>query len=263
MRFALSAPNVGDPAELVRLGIDAERVGYDAYFLWDHIHLRRELALDVHDPWVVLGAVAHATSTIRLGALVTPLARRRPWKLAKEIVTLDHLSAGRVVVGVGLGNPDHDDFGAFGDPEQRRARADRLDEGLGLLDRFLRGGAVQHDGPHFHVDADLRPPARQQPRPPIWVAATAPHRRPLVRATRWEGIVPISSELDLMSPDDVAGYLRGIERPAQWDVVATWAPGYPVDEYAAAGVTWLVRSTWPDPGWLERLRAEALSAPPG
>jgi alkanesulfonate monooxygenase SsuD/methylene tetrahydromethanopterin reductase-like flavin-dependent oxidoreductase (luciferase family) len=263
MRFALSVPNVGDPAELVRFAVDAEAVGYDAFFLWDHIHLRRDLRLDVHDPWVVLGAVAQSTQRIRLGALVTPVARRRPWKLAKEIITLDHLSRGRVIVGVGLGTPDRDEFGAFGDPEQPRDRAAWLDEGLDLLDRFLRGGEVRHDGARFHVDADLRPAAHQRPRPPIWVAATVPHRRPLERATRWDGVVPISSTLGLMSPAEVAEYVRGVGSPPGWDVVAPWAPGFSADDYAASGATWLVESTWPEPGWEAELRARALSGPPG
>jgi alkanesulfonate monooxygenase SsuD/methylene tetrahydromethanopterin reductase-like flavin-dependent oxidoreductase (luciferase family) len=262
MRFALSVPNVGDPAELVRFGVEAERVGFDAFFLWDHIHLRRELHLEVHDPWVVLGAVAHATSTIRLGALVTPLARRRPWKLAKEITTLDHLSGGRVIVGVGLGAPDHDDFGAFGDPERPRDRAERLDEGLTVLDALLRGGEVRHQGRHYRVDADLRPAALQRPRPPIWVAAVKPHRRPLERALRWDGVAPIALDGNPLSPDGLRDYLAGVSRPDGWDVVSPRREGEQAASYAAAGATWLVESIWPDPGWQDELRARALSGRP-
>ena len=143
--------------QLVALAVTAERAGWDAFFLWDHLHLVRALALDVHDPWVVLGAAAHATDQLSLGTLVTPVARRRPWKLAKEITTLDHLSGGRVVVGVGLGWPNDDDFGAFGEPADELARADVYDEGLDLLDRFLRGGPVRADGSTYHVDAEMRP----------------------------------------------------------------------------------------------------------
>ena len=185
MRYGLSLPNVGPATELVRMASTAEANGWDGVFLWDHLHLSRQLRLDIVDPWVMLGAFAQATGRVRLGALVTPLARRRPWKVAKEVVTLDHLSGGRAIVGVGLGEPPDDDFAAFGDPADARERAALLDDGLAVLDGLLAGAPFTHDGPRYHVDADFLPAPVQQPRPPIWVAGVLPHRRPFERARRW------------------------------------------------------------------------------
>lgn len=138
MKYAVSVPPFGDSSALVGLAAETELAGWDGFFVWDHLHWTRQAAVEVLDAWVLLGAVATATRRLRIGVLVTPLARRRPWKLAKEIVTLDHLSGGRVVVGAGLGAPVTDDFAAFGEETDPRIRAQRLDEGLALLDRFLR-----------------------------------------------------------------------------------------------------------------------------
>ena len=268
MRFAVSVPNVGDPRALVGLGRLAEDSGWDAFTLWDHLHLSRKARLEVHDPWVVLGALAQTTERIRLGSLVTPVARRRPWKLAKEIVTLDHLSAGRVVVGVGLGVPVDDEFGAFGEVTDDRARADRLDEGLTILDRALRGEPVRHDGTHFRVDADLLPGCSQRPRPPIWVAALAPNRRPLRRAARFEGVTPLSRSGAPAGPAEIDAFLRSEPEMAAastrpgYDVVMGRAPGVPVDEYADAGATWLVESAWPEDDWFDDLTARVAAGPP-
>ena len=262
MRFAVSAPNVGDPNALVQLAVDAEAAGWDAFFLWDHLHLVRAMALDVDDPWVVLGAIAHATERIKLGAMVTPVARRRPWKLAKELVTLDHLSGGRTIVGVGLGFPADDEFGAFGDTTDDRVRADLLDEGLAIIDAVLRGEPVRHDGKHFHVDADLRPGARQQPRPPIWVAAMWPNKRPMARAARYDGVDVISADGQPLPPSLVREVVDHIGRGDGFDIVAGYAYGHTVAEYEDAGATWLVDSRWPSDGWYDELAAAVRSGPP-
>lgn len=149
---------------------------------------------------VLLGAIAARTSRVRLGTLVTPVPRRRPWKVAKEVTTLDHLSGGRAVLGVGLGFPPDIEYGAFGEPTDVRVHGAKLDEALPIIDRLLRGDPVDHDGEHYQVHAHLNPPAVQRPRPPIWVAATLPHRRPLARARRWDGIFPISAERGPLMP---------------------------------------------------------------
>ncbi len=261
MRFAVSCPNVSDPARLVGLAVAAEAAGWDGFFLWDHLQLVRAEHLELHDPWVVLGAVAHATSTVRLGALVTPVARRRPWKLAKEITTLDHLSGGRVVAGVGLGWPADDDFAAFGEPADDRARADVYDEGLDVLDALLRGGPVHHDGPAFTVDADLHPRPLQRPRPPIWVAAMS-GRRPLARAARFDGLAPVSPAGGPMAPDDVRPLVAALpEHGELYDVVVPWDGAHDAAAYAAAGATWLTVSRWPDGDWFDDLAVQVAHGP--
>ncbi len=97
MRYGVSAPNIGDVDTSIDLGLTAEDAGWDGFFLWDHIRFSAAFPVPVFDPWVLLGALAARTSTIRLGTMVTPVARRRPWTLARQTVTLDHLSSGRTI----------------------------------------------------------------------------------------------------------------------------------------------------------------------
>ncbi|MEV0713180.1 LLM class flavin-dependent oxidoreductase [Asanoa sp. NPDC050611] len=259
MRFAINLPPFAPPATLLELAVDAERAGWDAVFFWDHMTWLPEKRLDVHDPWVLLGAVATNTERVLLGTMVTPLARRRPWKVAKELTTLDHLSGGRAVLGVGLGAPADAEFEAFGEAGDARRRAAVLDEGLTVLDGLLRG-PVDHDGKHFTVQTEMLPRPVQRPRPPIWVAGESPHRRPLERAARWDGFVPLPSA-EALTPDRLAAYLSGVERPPAWDVVALHLEGVRADEYAAAGATWLVEGMNPDGDWIDDLRALVRRGP--
>jgi alkanesulfonate monooxygenase SsuD/methylene tetrahydromethanopterin reductase-like flavin-dependent oxidoreductase (luciferase family) len=259
MRSAVSLPPFTDPATLVAMGVEAEAAGWDGVFLWDHMVLFPEMRLDVQDPWVVLGALAQATERVLLGTLVTPLARRRPWVVARQVITLDHLNGGRAVFGVGLGDPAAFDFAAFGDPADGRTRASILDESLGLIDGLFRG-PVSHRGEHFTVDAELLPRPVQQPRPPVWVAAVAPHRRPMARALRWDGVVPIALD-HLLMPDEVAAYLPPDGRPAGWEVVVNAAPGVRWDDYAAVGATWVVEGNWPQGDWVADLRRCIAAGP--
>ncbi len=262
MRYGLSFPNVGPTAELVRLATRAEANGWDGVFLWDHLHLRRHLRLDVVDPWVMMGALATVTERVRLGALVTPLARRRPWKVAKEVVTVDHLSGGRLVVGVGLGEPPTDDFAAFGDPSDAKERASLLDDGLEVLAGLLTGEPFTHNGPHYRVDAAFLPAPLQRPRPPVWVAGVVPHRRPFERARRWDGVIPLAPD-DLMRPDHVAQVLAITGTRPGFDVAVSPDPAVPLDEFADTGATWLIFSAppWFD-GWRDDLAGMAADGPP-
>lgn len=263
MRFAVSIPNVGDPAELVRLAVTAERAGWDGVFLWDHMHFVRDLGLDVADPWVTLGAIAKTTERVRLGTLVTPVPRRRPWKLAKELITLDHLSGGRAILGVGLGEPADDEYGAFGEPTDARERAAVLDEGLQLLEGFLGVGAVRHAGRHFRVDARLLPPARQRPRPPIWVAGKWPNRGPIERARRYDAFVPIQPDGMPAGPDVIAEAAAAL-RDDSVEIIACAAPGVPASTYEEKGAAWFVDSAWPAvEGWVDDLEQRAAVGPPG
>ena len=166
----------------------------------------------------LLGAIAQVTERMLLGTMVTPLSRRRPWVVAKHLVTLDHLSGGRVVLGVGLGEPPDVDFGDFGDEADARVRAAILDEALDVVAGLVGDGRAEVDGSHHRVDATMRPLPVQRPRVPIWVAGVAPNRRPLERALRWDGYVPIGRGL---APDELAAYVGEHRRPG-WDL---WRDG--------------------------------------
>ena len=260
MRYGLSIPPFTDAATVVDLAVDAEAAGWEGVYLWDHMQWDTDLRLDVHDPWVLLGAIAARTERLRLGTLVTPLARRRPWVLAKQVTTLDHLSGGRAVLGVGLGVPGDSDFSDFGDPGEARARARVLDEGLELIDALLRGGPVEHRGEHFDVTAELRPRPVQEPRPPIWVAATAPYQSSLRRSLRWDGAAPLAPNA-VLTPDELVAYVGDAARPPGWDLVAFAAPDVPFADYEATGATWLIDSTWPAGDWVPELRDRIRRGP--
>lgn len=257
MEFGLSVPPFTDPSTVVSLAVAAEESGWDGFFLWDH--LRWNDRVDVHDPWSLLGAIAVQTTRIRIGTMVTPLARRRPWVVAKHLVTLDHLSNGRVTFGVGLGDPPDLDFADFGDEADNKVKAAMVDEGLDVLAGLVGDGRVDHHGEHLDVSATMRPLPVQRPRIPIWVAGRHPNQRPLARAKRWDGYVPIAREP--LTPDALAAYV-GEHPDGAWDLVAQWAPGVPADEFADAGATWLARSVWPhEDGWLEELRRLVADGP--
>jgi alkanesulfonate monooxygenase SsuD/methylene tetrahydromethanopterin reductase-like flavin-dependent oxidoreductase (luciferase family) len=261
MRFALSLPNVGSPARLVELAVVAEQGGWDGVFLWDHLHLVRAQHLDVVDPWVTLGAMANATARVRLGTMVTPLPRRRPWKVAKEITTLDHLSNGRAIAGIGLGFPPDDEFEAFGESGDARVRGAILDEGLSVLDGCLRGGEFRFSGAHHSVDVDLHPAPVQLPRPPIWVAGMWPNRRPVERSRGFDGYFPVSVQGEPLDPSTIEHIVATLEPAPGFDVVASWAEGFDAAAYEAAGATWLVDSRWPVGGWYDELLAVARRGP--
>lgn len=262
MRFAVSLPPFADPRALVELGAEAEAAGWDGVLLWDHLQWDTRDGPDIHDPWAVLSAMAVRTDRIALGTAVTPLARRRPWVLAKQVTTLDHLSGGRAVLGVGLGEPGDADFGAFGDEPDRGRRARIVDDALDLVDKLLRGEPVTHHSEHFDVEAQLRPRPLQSPRPRIFIAGTHPYRRPIARATRWDGFFPISYA-GLLTPEQIATYLDGVDRPTGWDLYTGFVPEYSVADFEAAGVTWIVESAGPDGDWIDDLRTRIRTGPPG
>ncbi|WP_406733425.1 LLM class flavin-dependent oxidoreductase [Streptomyces sp. NBC_01794] len=194
MRFSINIPNFGDfadPRTVATVAAATEQAGWDGLFVWDHVVHRRHQR-PFGDPWMLLTAAALATSRIRLGTLVTPVARQRPQQLARQVATLDTLSGGRVIFGSGLGGPIEDEYGSFGDTTDPLVLAQRLDEGLDLLQRFWSGEPVSHDGQHYQVrDVTLLPATVQHPRPPVWIAGFWPNRPPMRRAARWDGAVPL------------------------------------------------------------------------
>jgi alkanesulfonate monooxygenase SsuD/methylene tetrahydromethanopterin reductase-like flavin-dependent oxidoreductase (luciferase family) len=197
VRFSINIPNFGDFADartVARVATAAEEAGWDGLFLWDHVvHSKvRRQGQPFGDPWMLLTAAALATSRIKLGPLVTPVARRRPEQLARQVATLDGLSDGRVIFGAGLGGPIDDEFGSFGDSTDPKVLAGRLDEGLDLLAGYWSGDTVNHQGDHYRVDdVTLLPATVQRPRPPVWIAGYWPRKAPMRRAASWDGAVPL------------------------------------------------------------------------
>ena len=195
IRFSVNIPNFGDFADadaVARVALAAEAAGWDALFVWDHVVHDKRYRRSFGDPWMLLTAAALATTRIKLGPMVTPVPRRRPQQLARQVSTLDQLSGGRVIFGAGLGGPIEDEYGSFGEPTDPKLLAELLDEGLYLLDRYWSGKAVTHDGRHHQVhDVTLLPTPVQRPRVPVWIGGFWPHRRPMRRAARWDGAIPL------------------------------------------------------------------------
>ncbi|HVL05073.1 MAG TPA: LLM class flavin-dependent oxidoreductase [Acidimicrobiales bacterium] len=264
MQWAVSVPNFAEPADLVDLGVAAEAAGWDGVFYWDHLYAGPAAPLPVADPWIVLGALAARTSRIRLGPMVTPLPRRRPQKVAREAVTLDRLAGGRLVLGVGLGNP-MEEFSAFGDDAARPVLGDRLDEALDVVTGLWRGTPFDYEGRHYTVRAAQFLPAAAIP---VWVAGTTPHRRPLRRAARFDGLVlaTVTPErgIDPVTPDLLSAAVEEVRRRrgrlAGFDV-AVLCPAVPTSEevaaYAGSGATWLMVT-----GWLDGLPGLIAGGPP-
>jgi alkanesulfonate monooxygenase SsuD/methylene tetrahydromethanopterin reductase-like flavin-dependent oxidoreductase (luciferase family) len=283
MRYAVNVPNFEDYSDVrtvAALAADAEAAGWDGFFVWDHLAFVKAWKLRVADPWMLLCGVALATERLRLGPMVTPVPRRRPWKLARETVTLDRLSGGRLILGVGLGEPPADEYGSFGEPTDPVVRAAMLDEGLEVLTRLWSGETVSFAGRHYRVDeVAFQPTPVQRPRIPIWVAGAWPRRGPLRRAARFEGSCPLKvgadGELTVLEPDDVRR-LRAVvdahrEDPAApFDVsVGGATPEDPaaaramLEPLAEAGTTWWQESVDPRETDLEAFRRRVRRGPPG
>lgn len=260
MRHAVNIPPFTDAAKVMAWAREAEQNGWDGIFVWDHVQWAPGVA--PLDPWVMLGAIAQVTERATLGTLITPLSRRRPHVVAKQLTTLDHLSRGRAMLGVGLGEPVDRDFADLGDEADARVRAAMLDEALEVIDQLLRG-PTDFTGEHYRISADFQPRPVQQPRPRIWVAGVAPNRRPLARARRWDGVAPIGSRGHL-TPEELSAYLaiEGEQPQDGWDVVVHHKAGVPVQEYADVGATWLIHTVSPaEDGWEGELAAIVSGTP--
>ncbi|MFC7447426.1 LLM class flavin-dependent oxidoreductase [Rhodococcus daqingensis] len=201
MRCSINIPNLGDFADPRVVGESArlaENAGRDGLFVWDQmIGYNRDLVGDFAASNILLTAAALATQRIRLGTAVTPIPRRRPRQLAREIATLDRLSGGRMILGVGLGNPIDNEYGRFGEPTDPKVLADMLDEGLHVITRLWSGEPVTFHGRHVTVDdVIMRPTPLQRPRVPIWVGGDWPHTPPARRAARWDGAILTTGSWD-------------------------------------------------------------------
>jgi alkanesulfonate monooxygenase SsuD/methylene tetrahydromethanopterin reductase-like flavin-dependent oxidoreductase (luciferase family) len=284
MKYGLYVPPFGDYANarvLADLAKDAESAGWDGFFTWDHLVMGWHAP--VVDPWVAYSAIALATQRIRFGPLVTPLPRRRPWKVARETVSLDHLSGGRLIFGVGIGGGDAE-FGAFSEPEQPKELGERLDEALEVLTGLWSGEPFHFNGCHYQVkEAQFLPRPVQSPRIPIWVGGFWPNRAPFRRAARWDGVFPLNlNQEEFLTPQQVKDIVAYIKRfrtdEAPFDVAHSGftsgndaaRAAEQVAPYAAAGVTWWLENVNPwrfgwdmEGSWpVEAMRERILQGPP-
>lgn len=199
MRFGVNLPTIGDwanPTLLATIAREAEQAGWDDVYVWDVLYFMPQGGWPISDYTVALSAIACTTERVRIGTMIAQLARRRPAKLARELAALDQLSNGRLVVGVGLGFSGEADFERFGDDPQPRARAERLDECLTIVDGLLSGQPFGFQGKHYQVMEDtVFLPRPVQPRIPFWIAGYWPNRRPFLRAARWDGASPAEMEI--------------------------------------------------------------------
>jgi len=262
----------GPVMEQIELARAAEATGWDGVFTWDGIHVGD--GMEVHDPWVLMSAFAMATDRVRIGAIIQPLARRRPWKVAREAVTLDHVSNGRFVLIVGLGAIDDSGWGRVGEETDRRIRAERVEETLQILTGLWTGEPFGFVGEHYAFEPmAFRPTPMQQPHIPIWVVGAWPSERSMGRAARYDGVLPHFVGGGEFTPGVVAqmrGWVAARRTLDAFDIVVEGRT--PADDPAAAsaearrwadgGATWWIESDWEsfDPSTARR-RIEA--GPPG
>jgi alkanesulfonate monooxygenase SsuD/methylene tetrahydromethanopterin reductase-like flavin-dependent oxidoreductase (luciferase family) len=280
VRFGVFLPPFADfaePSRVVALARDAESAGWDGVFLWDH--MLAFPSMPVADSWITMAAMAQATETIRIGSLVTPLARRRPWVLARQAASLDRLSRGRLVVGVGLGDDGWTEFSSFsGEPVEPRERAFVLDESLHLLREFWSGAPVRHAGDRFEVSSPAFRPVPVQEPLPVWVACRWPHRKPLARAAKHQGCFPLfdqgGNDIPLLpEPAEIATVRAGLlarGAPPGIDIVCRGVSLFLEDgereaSFAAleeAGLTWWLESYGPGEPAAEIVETDVRAGPP-
>ncbi len=244
MRQGLFFPafdGVADPDRLVQLAVDAERVGWDGIFLWDHL-LYGGGVTEILDPYIALAAIASSTTSLQLGPMVTPLVRRRPQIVARQAVALDRLSHGRLTLGFGIGDDgDVGELSRFGEVTDAVERGRALSEGLNVLTGLLSGEAVHHVGEYYTADGvTFRPTAYRRGGIPIWLAARWPNIAPLRRAAHYDGAFVIS----MRDPEDVAQLRARLESFGadldHFDVVVSGFIGDDPTPWAHAGVDWFL-----------------------
>ncbi len=281
MRYAVNVPNFGalaDPCLQADLAKRAEVAGWDGYFVWDHLLVDVNDAPPVGDVWVLLAAVAAATTRVRIGPMVAALPRRRPWDVARAVSSLDQLSGGRMILGAGAGTPVEADFAPFGDETDLPRRAAMLDEALAIITGLWSGETFGFTGRHYRLaDVQFRPTPVQRPRVPIWVGAMRPGPlAPLRRAARWDGLFPVGP-MGGIEPCETAGLAASVHAFRQaagvsgpFDIVASGStpagdrPAAAAQAAAqeAAGATWWHEFVSEWLGGIDEMRSRIEAGPP-
>ena len=277
MKFGF-VTSYGSANDYVNMAREAEHCGWDGVFAWDDIAVGER---DVFDPWVVLGGMAMVTERITLGSMVFSLARRRPWKVARETLTIDNLSKGRFVLPVGLGGSWDGGYSRVNtDDPARRVRAEKLDECLAILDLAWQGELFSYVGTHYQAtDLQFLPKPVQQPRIPIWTVGAWPYTKSLARSARWDGIIAVDMSRgqnaeEVISPEAVANVKAWMDEhritTTLFDIIVEGVTkGSDREEtrtrlqpLANAGATWWIESRWDDDESSESLLDRIRQGPP-
>ena len=273
MKYGFVLPK-GDARTAANLAVELEQAGWDGLFVWEPVY--------GIDAWVSLAAAAMVTTRIRLGTMITPISRMRPWDLAGKAATLDNLSGGRVILSIGLGAPDTG-WASFGEVTDRKMRAELMDEGLDIMTGLWRDPTFTYAGKHYTLAKNtffVPPPPVQQPRIPIWLVGALGFDKSMNRAFKYDGILPNKKvpglEIARVTPADIrslpmlAATMRG---GTTWDIVVEGhTPGddpsaarATVQAFADAGATWFIEALWDsmdDPHGVEAVFTRARQGPP-
>ncbi len=260
-KYGLHVPNFGKsahPETLAKLALEAEKAGWDGFFIWNHI-VEWEQRVPIYDPFTSLAAIAINTARIRLGTTVTPLPRLKPWEAARQTVSLDHLSHGRLTLGVGLGVKESCDYERFGESADNKVLAEKLDESLDIITGLWSGRSFNHSGKHYRLgETTFLPRPVQRPRIPIWVGGFWPRKAPFKRAVKWDGVVPLKLPEELLEPDDLRKITEYVKKHratrAKFDIVNIgWTTGKnqakdreKVAPFFEAGMTWWLEGVYMD-----------------
>ncbi len=235
----------GDAADIAAMAVVAEQHGWDGLFVWEGIY--------GVDAWVSLAAAAVGTSTVRLGTMLTPVSRRKPWELAGQVATLDRLSNGRVTLSIGLGAPDTG-FANFGEQTDRRTRAELLDEGMSVMCALWTGQPVSFAGRHYHVTPSDFPAIThvvQQPRPPVWCVGALSSDKSMHRALGWDGLLPqvvdngAARQATLEEFAAAMPAIRSTVGDRHFDIIVEGSmQEHSPAAWANTGATWWIESLW-------------------
>jgi alkanesulfonate monooxygenase SsuD/methylene tetrahydromethanopterin reductase-like flavin-dependent oxidoreductase (luciferase family) len=240
----------GDADAAMGLAVLAEEHGWDGFFVWEPVW--------GIDAWVSLTAAAVRTERIRLGTLLSPLSRMRPWKVAGEYATLDNLSKGRVILSVGLGAADTG-FAEFGEQTDIRTRAELMDEALAIITGLWQGQPFEFSGRHYTIGPTefFPPPAPIQQT--VWVVGLRGSAKSMARAAKYQGLLPSvrddKGKWRRLAHEDVKAmrqYMTDAGRGPDYDIVVEGTtPGddpatarSQIQDWAAAGATWWIESMW-------------------
>jgi alkanesulfonate monooxygenase SsuD/methylene tetrahydromethanopterin reductase-like flavin-dependent oxidoreductase (luciferase family) len=276
MQYGLDVSITGAYAHasfLADLASLAEEAGWDGFFVQDGI--LNAASEPIVDPWIALSAIALRTQRLRIGAFMTPLAAYLPWQVARQTVSLDHLSHGRLIFGAGLGFQAHD-FAQVGEDADLRRRAEKLDEGLEILQKLWSGEIVSYQGTHYQLtEAQLASKSFQSPSIPVWVAGQWPHRKPFRRAARFDGMYIATQQangepLTHLELQEALAYIKS-QRTATSSFDIAFAGETPGDieigahvaqRYASDGVTWWLEGIWTERGSVEEMKERIRQGPP-